>query len=167
MSDTQIEKLVEGLRTAHQRVLSAVEGISENEAHLVPQDGEWTVAQLLAHIAEIQTFWTGKALLIIREEDPNITRSDVENDVRLAAVTDHSGDSTRDLLESMVNAHRQAITSVRTIRPEDLDRVGHRGEGNPITVKGVIEFLARHIEEHAGQIQESRRLIAGKREGPR
>jgi len=33
--------------------LSAVEGVSESEAHQIPEPREWTVVQLLAHITEL------------------------------------------------------------------------------------------------------------------
>jgi uncharacterized damage-inducible protein DinB len=165
MSDPRLQQLVDGLAAAHRNVLAAIEGISEEDAHQVPREGEWTVAQLLAHIAEIQIFWSGKAQLITREEDPNITRSDVENDVRLAAVTDHSHDCIAHLTDGIVNAQQQAIATVKTFRPEDLDRLGHRGENNPMNVAGVIEYLTGHIEEHAGQIIQARRLIAQRDRG--
>ena len=121
MSQEQLRVLQQLLRSAHQVVVHAIEGITEKDARQVPAPDEWTVAQLLAHIAEIQDFWMGKAVLITKEVDPNITRSDVENDRRAAAVTDHASD--------------------------------------PITVEGVIHYLASHMEEHAGQITMSRRLI--------
>jgi hypothetical protein len=40
-----------------------------------------------------------------------------------------------------------------------LGILGHRGENSPITVEGVIRYLASHVKEHANQITESRRLI--------
>ena len=82
--------LREGLRSAHRIVMDAVDGIAEPEIRKVPVPDEWTVAQLMAHIAEIQYFWMEKAVLITQEDDPNITRSDVENDRRAAAVKDHA-----------------------------------------------------------------------------
>ena len=50
----QIPVLQQKLRSAHQAVMDAIHGIGEPEIRQVPAPGEWTVAQLLAHIAEIQ-----------------------------------------------------------------------------------------------------------------
>ncbi len=159
MLDIEIHELQEGLAAAHTRVLASLEGIQEAEAHEVPAPDEWTVAQLMAHIAEIQSFWTAKAVEITREDDPNITRTEVENDIRLAAVEGQIQDSLADLVARAAEANRRAIGIVGGIDPGDLGRPGHRGEDNPITVKGVIEYVARHVEEHADQITESLRLI--------
>ena len=161
MVDPRVKELQEGLLAAHAQVVDSVEGLSEADAHRVPAPGEWTIAQLLAHIAEIQSFWTAKAILITQEDDPNITRTGVENDIREAAVTGQADDSMADLLPRCGEASERAVQLIGEINPEDLDRPGHRGENNPITVHGVIQYVTGHVEEHVGQIAESRRLIRG------
>ncbi|MCH7620494.1 MAG: DinB family protein [Chloroflexi bacterium] len=160
--DSRIRELQEALLGAHAQVAGAVEELSETEAHQVPAPGEWTIAQLLAHIAEIQAFWTAKAILITQEDDPNITRTAVENDIREAAVTGQAHDSMADLLPRCQEANQRAIQLIGGIDPAYLERPGHRGEDNPITVQGVIRYLIGHVEEHVRQIAESRRLIREK-----
>ncbi len=157
----QIPALQQLLRGAHQSVMDAVDGVTEAEIRRVPAPDEWTVAQLMAHIAEIEYFWMEKAVLITQEHDPNITRSDVENDRRAAAVEDHAGDSLIDLIKSLAAANDSAVAATGKIDPKDLGILGHRGENNPITVAGVVTFLATHVEDHANQVGESRRLISG------
>ncbi len=39
-----------------------------------------------------------------------------------------------------------------------MNRPGHR-EDNPMTVAGVIEYIAAHVKLHAAQIDETRRVI--------
>ena len=60
----------------------------------------------------------------------------------------------------MAAANESAIATTGKIAPEDLATQGHRGEDNPVTVEGVIQYLATHVEEHAGQITTSRLLIS-------
>ena len=160
--DSRIRELQEALLGAHAQVARAVEELPETEAHQVPAPGEWTIAQLLAHIAEIQAFWTAKAILITQEDDPNITRTAVENDIREAVVTGQAHDSMADLLPRCQEANERAIQLIGGIDPAYLGRPGHRGEDNPITVQGVIRYLIGHVEEHVRQIAESRRLIREK-----
>lgn len=155
----QISALQEKLRSAHQAVMASIDGVQEPDIRRVPAPDEWTVAQLLAHIAEIEYFWMEKAVLITTEDDPNITRSDVENDRRTAAVVDHAGDSLDQLVSGLAVANESAVATVGKIAPDDLSNLGHRGENNPLTVEGVIDFLVKHVEERANQIRESLRLI--------
>ena len=158
MSSSEIQQLQQDLRSGREAVLAAVEGVSETEAHRIPEPGEWTVVQLLAHITELQPFWLSKAVLITQVDDPQITRTAVENDERLAAVTDRSQDDLAGLIQQMNAVNGQVVDVVGTIDPAKLDRPGHR-EDNPMTAAGVIQYTARHVRLHAGQIIESLRLI--------
>jgi len=162
MSTREIQELKDVLRSARHKVLSAIDGISESEAHEIPAPGGWTVAQLLAHITELQGFWIARAVLITKEDDPQITRTAVENDQRIGAVTDHSGDNMTDLVREMNAANDQVVAVVGDIDPKNLDRPGHR-EDDPITAAGVIRYVAGHVRDHADQIIESRRLIRKRR----
>ncbi len=158
MSNQEIFQLQEGLRSAKDAVLSAIDGTTETEARQTPAPNEWNVTQLLAHIAEIQRFWVGKAVRITQEDDLQISRTDVENDLRLAAVTDHSQDSLDDLKRSVISACEEAVASVGSVDPKDLSRPGHR-ESNPMTAGEVIQYVVGHVRDHANQISEARRLI--------
>ena len=161
MSSSEIRDLQDDLRAARDAVLSAIEGISEPEALEIPAPNEWTVAQVVAHITELQTFWIDRAVLITKEDDPQIARTAVESDQRINAVTDHSQDSVADLTRQLNAANDQVVAVVGGIDPNGLDRPGHREE-NPITAGGVIRYVAGHIRTHADQITESLRLIREK-----
>ncbi len=158
MISSEIQQLQQDLRSGRDTVLAAVEGVSETEAHQIPEPGEWTVVQLLAHITELQPFWISKAVLITQVDDPQITRTAVENDERLAAVTDRSQDDLAGLIQQMNAVNDQVVDVVGAIDPAKLDRPGHR-EDNPMTAAGVIQYTARHVRLHAEQIIESLRLI--------
>ena len=152
----QIPILQQMLWSAHQVVMGSIDAITEPEIRQVPAPGEWTVAQLMSHIAEIEYFWMEKAVLITKESVPNITRSAVENDRRAAAVVDRAGDSLEEYIRSLAAANESAVVTTGKISPGDLTILGHRGENSPITVEGVVRFLATHMKEHAHQIIESR-----------
>ena len=140
--------------------MNSIECVQEAEIRQIPAPDEWTVAQLLAHIAEIEYFWMEKAVLITKEDDPNLTRSDVENDRRTAAVVDHAGDSLDELVKSLAVANESAVKATGEIAASDLAKQGYRCENNPMTVEGVITFLAQHMEVHARRITESRQQIS-------
>ena len=99
--------------------------------------------------------------LIAREDNPEIARSEVKNDLRMDAVEDHSQDSLDDLKNRVAAANDEAVAAVARIDPVNLARPGHR-EANLITVAGVIEYLAGHVRLHAEQITETWRIIPEK-----
>ncbi len=161
MAGREIQELQDGLRAARDEVLKAIHGITEEGAHEIPAPGEWSVAQLLGHIAELQVFWVGKALLLTKETDPQISRTAVESDQRIAAVTGRSQERIEDLECEVIAACEEAAAMVGGIDPQDLTRPGHREE-NPMTAASVIQYVARHVRDHANQITETRRLIRRK-----
>ena len=126
MISSENQQLQQDLRSGRDAVLAAVEGVSETEAHQIPEPGEWAVVQLLAHITELQPFWISKAVLITQVDDPQITRTAVENDERLAAVTDRSQDDLAGLIQQMNAVNDQVVDVVGAIDPAKLDRPGHR-----------------------------------------
>ena len=159
MKNTGVEDIVEELKESQTQLLNTVGQISEETAHLVPSPDEWTVAQLLAHIAEIQEFWTAKAVLMTKEDRPEITRNSVENDIREQTVINKAGSRISELLEQCQNIHEATIRTLGSISPSDLQRPGFRGENNPVTVIEVLHSLVRHINEHIEQIERTKRLI--------
>ena len=72
MSQDQTTNLKTLLEEALVSVESAIQGLDQQYARTVPSPGEWSVSQLLAHIAEIQVFWSGKAVVITENDNPNI-----------------------------------------------------------------------------------------------
>jgi uncharacterized damage-inducible protein DinB len=103
VSGNEIQELQEGLRSAREAVLSAIEGISDAEAQEVPEPGEWTVAQLLGHVTEVQSFWVSKAILITREDDPNVARNAAEGELRTASVAGMAQHTVADLRGCLIS----------------------------------------------------------------
>ena len=71
MAGNEIQGLQAGLKAAKEQVEAAIAGITESEARQQPAPDDWSVSQLLAHIAEIIGFWMDKAVLITEEKDPH------------------------------------------------------------------------------------------------
>jgi len=159
MQIANIESIQKGLKESHKQVIHSIKKISEEQAHLIPAPGEWTVAQLLAHIAEIQQFWTSKAILMINEDCPKITRNAVENDIREQTVINKADETVTELLAQCQRIHEETVASLQTIGPSDLQRTGFRGEDHPVKVIEVLQSLIIHINEHIQQIGTSIRLI--------
>ena len=130
------------LRSARQIVVDSIDGITEPKIGQVPARDEWTVVQLMSHTTDIEYFGIGKAVFITKESDPDITRSDVENDRSAAAVVDRAGDSLEKHIWGLTAANESAVATTGEILHGDLTILGHRGENNPITVTGVVRFLA-------------------------
>ena len=52
------------LEASQGALMDALDGITEAELHTPPSEGEWTVAEICAHVIEMQPLWAGKAARI-------------------------------------------------------------------------------------------------------
>lgn len=132
----QIPILQQMLRSAHPVVMDSIDAITEPEIRQASAPDEWTVAQLMSHIAEIKYFWMEKEVLITKESDPNITRSDVENDRRAAAVIDRAGDSLEKHIWSLAAANEPAVATTGEDLPREPDHPWPQGREQPHHCRG-------------------------------
>lgn len=159
---SQTEELGQLLQEAQTELTTALEGITEEELRTPPKEGEWSVAQVLGHVAEMQPFWVRKALLMATLENPNIARSPEEAQQRLRAVAETERMPWPELQRRVEEAGSQAVTLVRRLREKDLRRLGTRGDGSVITIQQLVErTVAEHVQEHARQVRATRRAASG------
>src|SRR5947209_19119243 len=50
------EQLVEALREAHKQVLATTAAVPDAALHTIPSEGEWSAADVLAHVCAIAAF---------------------------------------------------------------------------------------------------------------
>lgn len=160
MTVPEVAALAARVKQAQDTLTASLEGITEGELYSAPKEGEWSVAEILAHICEMQPFWMGKVGLMLRESNPDVARTDEERELRIRAVQEHRSDPLPTILERLKEASEHALQAVSRLSAEDLERPGHRPDGTSTTVRGLIERnIIAHLEEHARQIEETRRLL--------
>jgi uncharacterized damage-inducible protein DinB len=148
-----IEELAVRLERALHGLIGKLNGISDAELYTPPADGEWSVAQVCAHVVEMEVLWMSKAASLA--EQPEIGRTQAEVERRTAEIAAHARDPLGTIVQRLRNANGQALHTLRDMRPADLDQPGTlRG---PVTGRQVIErVVIEHIEEHAAQIADAR-----------
>lgn len=72
MACPRVHALLRELDMAHEAVERALEGITQQELYTPPREGEWSVAQVLAHSIEMEPFWVRKALLVRQQDTPTL-----------------------------------------------------------------------------------------------
>ena len=149
-----IEELAVRLEQVLHGLIRELNGITDAELYTPPAEGEWSVAQVCAHVVEMEVLWLRKAASL--SEQPEIGRTQAEVEQRTAEIAAHARDPLDTIVQRLRDANGQALSILRDMRPADLDQPGTlRG---PITGLQVIErVVIEHIEEHAAQVAEARR----------
>ncbi len=127
-----------------------------------PSDGErWQAGQVWSHVAEFVPYWMGEAEKVIGAASPQpVPFGRVKTDpARIEAIERGRHEAATDVI-SRVSA---SIEAVRVFTAE-LDarewaaRGAHQTQG-VMTVRDIFErFVARHLEEHAEQLEKLARI---------
>jgi uncharacterized damage-inducible protein DinB len=81
---------MQDLEAAQRLVIDALKRISESELHTAPAEDEWTVAEIGAHVIEMQTLWLKKVSNV--DQEPKLGRSAKEIERRTGEIEAHAED---------------------------------------------------------------------------
>lgn len=148
------EQLVEALREAHQQLLTAIATIPEAAFRTVPKEGEWSAADVLAHVRSIAAFDEQSICGVIErgEQPPNV------DDVLEQAPTNAS----REQMLTDIDASREhLIVVVLQANPEThLDIVWGHNEFGKMNWREWLLFARVHTLDHARQLQAIAAVLA-------
>ena len=156
---SEVESLLDQLIGAQEELSQSLEGINEAELRNVPAEGEWSVAEIVGHVAELQPFWMRKVPLMTSEDNPYAGRTPEEEQQRLVDVAAAREMPWPELQRSLHEANLKVLRSVLELRVPQLSRSGRWSEGVTLTVQQMVEQrIIGHLQAHAKQIQEARTL---------
>ncbi len=155
MSIDSVQLVASQLEAAHRQLTASIDGVTDAELHSVPAEGEWSVAQVCAHVVEMQVLWMAKIADMARV--PELARTEDDQKAREAAITDHAADPLPTIETRLQEANHQALDLLRGMESDFIDRPF--GEETPR--QSIDRIITSHIEGHARQITEARDAISG------
>ncbi len=141
------EQLVDALREAHQQFLAATAAVSNDAFRAIPKEGEWSAADVLAHVCAIAAFDEGSICGVIeRGEQPR----DVED-----ALIHAPSNATREQLLADIERHRERLIAVvlKADAQAHLDIVWGHNEFGKMNWREWLLFARVHTLDHARQMQ--------------
>ncbi|MDO8532477.1 MAG: DinB family protein [Dehalococcoidia bacterium] len=155
MTQSTVAGLATRLEEAQKDFLQALRNIPPSVFSKAPSADDWTVAQVVGHAAEIQTFWVGQAESIAREDNPLIGRlAEADKCSRSHSTGEGAPRDPRHAVERFDAASTEALRRLRAFRDADLLRQGHRLDGKLVGAGQLIEdSVISHVAEHARQLQ--------------
>lgn len=152
-SQASVDKLVQDLENAQRELFGALKDIPDSELHTPPAENEWTIAEVCAHVIEMEPLWLEKIADISR--NPKLQRVAAEIERRTAEVKAHGQDDIDMILRRLREANGSATGILRSLDPTTLNTKTDRG-----TAKEAVRALViRHMLEHADQIRNTRETV--------
>jgi uncharacterized damage-inducible protein DinB len=116
-----------------------------------PPEGEWSAAQVLAHMAGAEQLWLERLNQLLREREPRIRPS---GSSKAAEVQQQLMDGTVGANLDAFNATRGEIVSLLMgLSLRDWERTGIHDTRGEITIADVAETIIDHDAEHIAQIE--------------
>src|SRR5450759_400524 len=147
-------QLVEALREAHHQFLTALAAVPDDAFRTIPREGEWSAADVLAHVRTIAAFDERSICGVIErgEQPPNV--DDALEQAPTNATREHMLADIEALRERLIAVVMQADPQVH------LDIVwGHNEFGN-MNWREWLLFARVHTLDHTRQMQAISAVLA-------
>jgi len=150
---SELADLLERFRRGAEMIAVATTGAAGAELDFHPGDGQWSVRQIVCHLADAELVGADRFRRVIAEENPTLIGFDQEAWAR-----------------NLDYAHRKmsaALDSFRRLRGENHEllkgqpeaafgRIGTHSERGPMTLLDLLRTYAEHAENHARQLRDVR-----------
>ncbi|MBI2907083.1 MAG: DinB family protein [Chloroflexi bacterium] len=152
MTTQRIQDLRKRVAAAQEALDRELAGLNEAQFHKTPREGEWSPADIVAHICESPTLTMTHVLRIATEDNPTVGRTPADVEARLRVLAEHANDSLAVALAALAQANAQVLKGVASLSDEQLDRQGQHTSWGVVTTESVLDRLISHYEDHARQI---------------
>ena len=149
MDANERAELIARYREGHGVVVEALTGIAEDELDRRPAPGEWTVREIVHHLADSEMTSAIRLRKLLVEENPLIQGYDEPAFARRLTM-DRPLEASLDALSA---ARRSTAELLDRMAEADWHRSGTHAESGPYDAERWLGIYASHAHEHAEQIE--------------
>jgi len=148
--ETQIAELSQKMISEREKLLSALESLSEDEAAQSPMDGEWTAKQQMSHLCEMETAYRAWVARALEEDGANVEGVWGE---RVAIPLEEAENYTvAEHVAEMRQQRERTMALIAPMTPSDFDRRASNSLFGSLTVMQWLRSYYRHDRMHVDQI---------------
>jgi ChrR Cupin-like domain/DinB superfamily len=136
------------LEDLHSRVLLAIHGISDTDRRKAEGEGKWSIANVLAHMADAELVTGTRIRAIVAQDEPRLLGYEQDEWVQV-----RDGDSIADLLEQIWFHRRANLALIARLPADAFARKGVHGDYGTLTLRELLEKHLIHLAQHLGQIE--------------
>ncbi|HKT80094.1 MAG TPA: DinB family protein [Vicinamibacterales bacterium] len=141
------------LRETPETLERIINGVAPDRLRRAEAPGKWSIAQVLAHLADSDLVWGWRVRLILSQDRPTITGYDQD---LWADRLGYAEADPRTSLETFRVLRRNNLALIERATPEDLKRAGVHSERGEESIELLIRLYAGHDLLHLAQIERIR-----------
>jgi uncharacterized damage-inducible protein DinB len=151
-------QLIEDYVACSGRLRQAIAGLSQAELTARPGPGDWSILELVIHLADSDGIAIDRMKRMLTEDEPPLLYADETAYVRQLATHEQSLEDALILFEV---GRRQFARVLRALPDEAFERRGIHNRRGTLTVGGTVRDYIKHVDDHLTFLAE-KRLRLGK-----
>ena len=163
---------MEKVMKIREEVLKSVTPLSDSQLNKVPEEGKWSIAQVLEHLYLMEMNTVDAILETLSKDEYNPTgskpiRNILDRTVKRVAPDDLTPSkefqSLVELRKKLEKSRERLLKSIEGVSKEDLEQKSfiHRKYGL-LTIRQWVSLIGYHEERHLKQIEEIKEAIINK-----
>lgn len=151
------QQAIRDVEKAINEMVNTVKDLSEDTIRWKPSAEEWSIMQVIAHVAEAIPFWLGEIRQII-QSPKDVWGRDHTNKIRLEAVDEAAVDqlAVENVIKDLENIPAQTEETLSKLTDEQLQLIAPSRnpnfDGKPVQFI-IDKLIVGHIQGHNEQIQ--------------
>lgn len=162
MENTKVKSYQDSICSTLDNIVNAVTGLSEEVICWKPSKEEWSILQILSHIAESTVYWLDEMETVLESPGTKWGRG-LDNSERLAAVNNLEDINIEQVISQVKGLKLQVKNRLSHVRDDNLvEENPHRNLekfGNKSVAFLIEHFLVEHIAGHYEQIQRNKKNL--------
>ncbi len=137
------------LRSTPRSLKKRTSGASRRKLSTPPARGKWSIAQILAHLSEMEMLWGYRIRMILEEDGVKIVGMDQNVWARNSR---YERIDPRHSLQTFRAIRGANLELLDKLSPRELKRRGIHSQFGPLTISKVVSLVAGHDVNHSQQI---------------
>jgi DinB superfamily len=143
------EEIQKALRAGPLILDRLVRGLADEEIRARPQEGEWAIVEVVAHLADTEERALARARRMLAEDEPFLEPYDPDT---LAIERNYIGMDIGSELRRFSALRQEQVDLLAGLGDEAWSRIGNHGEHGRITVQQLAAHTAGEDADHLAQI---------------
>jgi len=152
--------LLKAVREAAGELFSQFHGVNEGALRWRPDEREWCLKEVAAHMRDAELLYLRQIELIVRDSEPRLPYEPVDV---LPSENDYRDEPIERLLQEYEEAREETVWLLRMLGEDEWQRCGLHPYRGRVSVYDIVREVHEHDLEHLYQARRLRESLLARR----